>query len=80
LLVAPIIAFLVSALDKLLATEFDPLLRAIAMTAIVVVLDLLVVAPIFERSYAMFRSAIGTWIPFAAIFLASLAAGFLVLG
>jgi hypothetical protein len=37
-----------------------------------------VVAPIFERSYAMFRSLNGTWVPFASIFLASLAAGILV--
>ena len=36
------------------------------------------VAPLFERSYAMFRSALGTWIPFVAIFLASWAAGALV--
>jgi hypothetical protein len=37
-----------------------------------------VVAPLFEHSYAMFRSALGTWIPFAAIFLASWAAGVVV--
>ena len=37
------------------------------MTGLIVALDALVVAPLFERSYAMFRSAIGTWIPFAAI-------------
>ena len=56
---------------------FDPALRALAITALVVFLDAVVVAPIFERSFAMFRSLIGTWIPFAAIFLASLAAGIL---
>ena len=49
--------------------------RAAAMTGLIVALDALVVAPLFERSYAMFRSALGTWIPFAAIFLASWAAG-----
>ena len=48
------------------------------MTGLIVALDALVVAPLFERSYAMFRSALGTWIPFAAIFLASWAAGALV--
>ena len=45
------------------------------MTGLVIVLDAVVVAPIFERSYDMFRSAIATWIPFALIFIASLAAG-----
>ena len=45
------------------------------MTGLVILLDAVVVAPIFERSYDMFRSAIGTWIPFVLIFIASLAAG-----
>jgi hypothetical protein len=27
------------------------------------------VAPVFERSYAMFRSVRGTWLPFGLIFL-----------
>ena len=76
---APAIAFLVSAIHKLLAAEFNPVLRAMVLTGIVVILDAVVVAPIFERSYAMFRSFIGTWMPFAAIFLTSWAAGFLVL-
>ena len=45
------------------------------MTGLVIVLDAVVVAPIFERSYDMFRSAIATWIPFALIFIATWAAG-----
>jgi hypothetical protein len=47
------------------------------LTGLVFTLDLVVVAPLFERSYAMFRSFIGTWLPFALIFAASLAAGIL---
>jgi hypothetical protein len=47
----------------------------VAITGFVIALDALVVAPLIERSYAMFRSFIGTWLPFAAIFLASWAAG-----
>ncbi len=77
LIAAPIIAFLVSAVSTMIAAPFDPMLRAGVMTGIVVVLDATVVAPLFERSYAMFRSLIGTWMPFVAIFLASLAAGLL---
>ena len=75
--VAPVAAFLVAATHVLVAPGFDLLLRATAITALVVVLDALIVAPIFEHSYAMFRSVIGTWAPFALIFLASLAAGLL---
>jgi len=75
LVAAPLIAFLASAVHAALAPGFSPWLRAGALTAIVILLDAAVVAPLMERSYAMFRSLIGTWIPFAAIFVASLAAG-----
>ena len=74
LVAAPGFAYPLSAAHKLLFPGFDPLLRAGAMTAIVVALDVLIVAPLFERSFAMFRSVIGTWMPIAAIFLASWAA------
>ncbi len=74
LVAAPVIAFVVSAVHTLLAPDFDPVLRAVAITGLVVLLDAVVVAPLFERSYAMFRSFIGTWLPFVAIFLASWAA------
>jgi hypothetical protein len=75
---APIIAFVVSAIHKWIPPELDSVFRAAAMTGTVIVLDAVVVAPLFERSYAMFRSLIGTWLPFAAIFLASWVAGILV--
>ena len=58
-----------------MAPEFDPVLRAAAITIVVMLLDALVVAPLFERSYAMFRSVIGTWLPFFAIFAAAWFAG-----
>ncbi len=77
LIAAPINAFLVAAAHKELAPGFDPLLRAAAITIIVMLLDALVVAALFERSYAMFRSVIGTWLPFVAIFAAAWAAGVL---
>jgi hypothetical protein len=48
------------------------------MTAIVVGLDALVVAPFFEGSYAMFRSVIGTWVPFASIAAATYLVGLAV--
>jgi hypothetical protein len=77
LVAAPLIAFLVAAAHKELMPTFDPLLRAASLTAIVMLLDALVVAPLFERSYAMFQSVIGTWLPFAAIFVAAWAVGLL---
>jgi hypothetical protein len=74
---APVMAFLVSAIHKWIAPEFNSVLRAAAITGTIIVLDAVAVAPLFERSYAMFRSLIGTWLPFAAIFLASWGAGVL---
>lgn len=74
---APIIAFLVSSIHTLLAPGFGTVLRAGVMTGLIMLLDAAVVAPLIERSFAMFRSVIGTWLPFVAIFLASLAAGIL---
>jgi hypothetical protein len=74
---APIIAFLCAALHAAVAPGFDPLMRAMAMTLSIVALGALVVAPLFERSYAMFQSVIGTWLPFVMIFAAAWAAGVL---
>ncbi len=48
---------------------------ALAMVAIVVGLDAGLVAPAIERSYAMFGSVLGTWVPFASILIASYGVG-----
>jgi hypothetical protein len=61
-----------------MAPEYDSVPRAAAMVGTIIVLDAVVVATQFERSYAMFRSLIGTWLPFAAMFLASWVGGILV--
>jgi hypothetical protein len=47
---------------------------ALIMVALVIGLDALVVAPFLERSYDMFRSPLGTWLPFALILVASYSA------
>ena len=56
----------------------SPLRTAAYFLLIVIGLDALVVAPLFEGSYAMFASPLGTWIPFALIFAATYATGSLV--
>ncbi len=71
----PAIAFMVASARHMLFSDFAAIPRAVEITGVVVALDAFVVAPVFERSYAMFRSALGTWIPFAAIFVASWIAG-----
>jgi hypothetical protein len=52
-----------------------PLETATAFLAVVIAMDAFLVAPVFERSYAMFASPLGTWIPFALIFAATYLTG-----
>ncbi len=42
-------------------------------------LDAGIIAPFAEKSYAMFTSILGTWIPFGLIFLATYLVGYLTL-
>jgi hypothetical protein len=52
-----------------------PLETAVIYTALVIMLDAAVVATFIERSYAMFASVLGTWLPFALTFGATYLAG-----
>jgi len=52
-----------------------PIITAIFFISVVVLLDFFVVALLIEQSLDMFRSPIGTWIPFTSIFLATLLTG-----
>ena len=54
-----------------------PLQTAVAFTAFVVLVDLLLVALLVNRSLAMFASPLGTWIPFALIFGSTWSTGLL---
>ncbi len=49
----------------------EPIPVALAFTAIVAVLDAVVVAGLIMRSFDMFTSIAGTWLPFVLIFLAT---------
>ena len=51
------------------------LVTAVSFTAVVIFMDLFVVALLIERSFAMFGSLLGTWIPFALIFTATYLTG-----
>jgi hypothetical protein len=52
-----------------------PLRTSLTFVGIVIGLDGVVVAPLFEHSYAMFTSPLGTWIPFTSIWLVSFLVG-----
>ncbi|HEU4384496.1 MAG TPA: hypothetical protein VFR85_13500 [Anaeromyxobacteraceae bacterium] len=70
---APVFSFLATVLCWNHRRHPGPLGTAALMAGVPAGLDALVVAPFLERSYAMFASPVGTWIPLALIFLASLA-------
>jgi hypothetical protein len=52
-----------------------PLQTAILFVGFVIVMDVLVVALLINRSFAMFSSLPGTWIPFGLIFTATYLTG-----
>lgn len=49
-----------------------PLSTAIIFTLFVIAMDLFIVAPFIEKSFEMFQSFIGTWLPFLLIFSSTL--------
>ncbi len=55
-----------------------PLATAALFLGIVMALDLVVVAAFVVRSFAMFGSVLGTWLPFVLIFAATWATGIAV--
>jgi hypothetical protein len=57
-----------------------PLQTAIAFFLIVILLDFFVVALVINRSFDMFLSLLGTWIPFGLIFLATYLTGLTIKG
>jgi hypothetical protein len=48
-----------------------PLQTAIIFVAFVIFMDVFIVAAVIERSFEMFESFLGTWLPFLLIFLST---------
>ena len=55
-----------------------PLQTAIAFVSVVVFMDFFVVALLIEKSFEMFASLLGTWIPWALIFASTYLTGLFV--
>ena len=55
-----------------------PLTTAAAFLAVVVFMDVVVVAALVQHSFAMFASLTGTWLPFALIFASTYITGTIV--
>jgi hypothetical protein len=77
-IVAPMAFALLSWLYFTRFAYTGPLATAALFLAIVVALDVFVVALVIERSFAMFASVLGTWIPFVLIFGSTWATGLVV--
>jgi hypothetical protein len=56
----------------------SPVMTAALFLSVVVILDAGLVAPVFEGSFEMFGSVLGTWLPFSLIFTATYLTGRLV--
>ena len=72
---APVVFAALSALCFRRFPPACPLGAATAVVVIVIGLDGVIVATLLLRSYAMFRSVSGTWLPLALIFAATYLAG-----
>jgi hypothetical protein len=68
---APIIFVVVSAVYFCWFGGTGPAATAATFVAIVIFLDVFVIALLVEKSFEMFHSVLGTWLPFALIFLAT---------
>jgi hypothetical protein len=55
------------------------LMTAVVFVTIVVFMDVVVVAALVQRSFSMFASILGTWIPFVLIFSSTYLTGAIVL-
>lgn len=75
---APIYAALASLVYYKKYNYTTPLHTAFIFLLFVMIMDAGLVAPVFEKSYDMFKSILGTWIPFGLIFLSTFITGLTV--
>ena len=74
----PIVFIFVSLIYFTYFSYTTPLQTATIFTLSAIFLDLVLVASIIEKSYEMFSSLIGTWIPFGLMFLTTYLIGSLI--
>jgi len=75
---APIIFTLISLFYFTKLNYTSPLQTGIIFLSIIILLDFFLVALVINRSFDMFLSPIGTWIPFLFIFLSTYQTGMMV--
>ena len=72
---APLIFAGVSTVYFLKFNFTTPLRTAVIFTAFVIAMDFFVISMLVNRSFEMFTSLLGTWIPFTLIFLSTYLTG-----
>jgi len=77
-ILAPIFAFLVGMVYYKKFNYTSPVLTAFIFLLFIIAMDAGLVAPVFEKSYAMFRSILGSWIPFSLIFMSTYISGLII--
>jgi hypothetical protein len=75
---APIFAALISLFYYRKFNYTTPLQTAGIFLLFIMAMDAGLVAPVFEKSYEMFKSVLGTWIPFAVIFSSTYVTGLIL--
>lgn len=75
---APVIFTLISLFYFSKFNYTSPLQTGLIFFFIVILMDFFIVALIINRSFDMFRSPLGTWIPFGLIFLSTYLTGLLI--
>ena len=73
---APVAAAIVSAVYYGAFAYTSPIATAAAVTAVVAILDLLVVALLVQGSLDMFRSVMGVWLPLTLVFVQTAVSGY----
>ncbi len=75
---APVIFAMISIFYFKKINHYSPLFIATFFLSFVVFMDVVIVATLIEKDFSMFKSIIGTWIPFFTIFLSTLITGKLI--
>ena len=72
---APVFAGLVSLVYYKKFNYTTPVQTAFILTIFIIGMDAGLVAPVFEKNFEMFKSVLGTWIPFGLIFSSTYVTG-----
>ena len=75
---APILAALISYFYYKNFNYTTPFQTASIFVLFIIVMDAGLVAPVFEKNYDMFKSVLGTWIPFTLIFASTYITGSII--